>query len=175
MWVTLSLWPFNDLGFYYLGWWDIHKDMLCQQDDKRVSFLVLIRLLERSSKSKRIPGRPLHSLECAARHRVAEWDWWRMYKATGSLMAAYYTGFLQHERLCMSFSRTHFRPQYHYRKLTGIRGFLWQNQQLSSLQWLPQDGSLCQEKSYLVLRTRWLWHMRLCRGCVFVTVATVRM
>lgn len=58
----LSPRPSNDLDFYYLGWWDIHKETLCQQDGKHVSCSVLMCLLERSFKSNSASGSPLCSL-----------------------------------------------------------------------------------------------------------------
>ncbi len=53
--------PSNGSDFYYLGWWDIHKEMFCQQDGKHVSLSVLMCLLERSLKSNRASGSPLCS------------------------------------------------------------------------------------------------------------------
>lgn len=154
--------PLNDSDFYYLGWWDIHKETLCQQDGKHVSRSVLMCLLESSLKSNRASGIPL----CSPRgHRLASSGWlWGMLGVSGSLMAAYYIGFLQQSH--MNICACHFQwptsgPRYHYRKLSGIRGCLWRYQQLGSTQWLPQGGE-----------SR-LWYMWLCRRKVSGTVLCV--
>lgn len=40
----LSPRPSNGSDFYYLGWWDVHKEMVCQQDGKCISLPVLVWL-----------------------------------------------------------------------------------------------------------------------------------
>ena len=135
--ISSSLRPSNGLDFYYLGWWDIHKEMLCQQDGKHVSCSVPVFLLERSLKNNRSSGSslPLHLY-------ISPWgNWWGMCGATGSLMAAYYIGFLQqsHMNICACyFQWPSSGPRYHSRKLLGIRGCLWRYRQLRSTQWLPR-------------------------------------
>lgn len=139
----LSPRPSNGSDFYYLGWWDIHKETLCQQDGKHVSRSVLVCFLERSLKSNRALGSPLCSSGYAVWHHLAGGNWWGMRGVTGSLMAVYYIGFLQQSH--MNICACHFQwptsgPQYHYRKLSGIRSCLWRYQQLGYTQWLPQGG-----------------------------------
>lgn len=153
----LSPRPSNSFDFYYLGWWDIHKETVYQQDAKHVSSSVLMCPLERSLKSNRASGSPLCSPGDTVWHHLAGGNWWGMFGVTGSFMAAYYIGFLQqsHMNICACyFQWPTSGPQYLYRKLSGIRGSLWQYQQLGSPQCLPQIGELqlCHRKVYLALR-----------------------
>ena len=78
------------------------KETLCQQDGKHVSGSVLMCLLERSLKSNRACGSPLCSPGEAVWHHLAGGNWWGTHGVTGSLMAAYYIGFLQqsHVNIC---------------------------------------------------------------------------
>lgn len=53
--------PSNASDFYYLGWWDVHKETICQQDGKHVPHSVPVCLfffLLRSLKSNRASGKP---------------------------------------------------------------------------------------------------------------------
>lgn len=53
-----SLRPSNALDFYYQGWWDIHKETICQQDGKHVFCSFPVCFLERSLKNYRASGIP---------------------------------------------------------------------------------------------------------------------
>lgn len=103
---ALSPRPSNGSDFYYPGWWDIHKETLCQHDGKRVSPSVLIRLLERSLKSNRASGSPLCSRGDAVWHHLAGGNWWRMHGCDRFIILVS-CNFLPHEHLCMSFPMTH--------------------------------------------------------------------
>lgn len=105
--------PSNGSHFYYLGWWDIHKERICQQDGKHVSRSVLMCLLERSLKSNRASGIPLSVHR--GRRGLASSGWGELVGNArcdrfidGSLLY-WFPATEPIEHLCMSFSMTHLR------------------------------------------------------------------
>lgn len=125
----LSPRPSNGSDFYYLSWWDVHKEMVCQQDGKCISLPVLVWLFKREAhRVIELEGAFSVHWGVIVWHHLAGGNWRGMCSVTGSLMEVYYISFLQ--RIHMNICACHFYwptwgPQFHYRKLSGC---LWWHQ-----------------------------------------------
>lgn len=120
----------------FITWADGTSIKRCSASKMANTFLAQsFCLFERSLESNRTSGNPWWSTGDAVLHLIAGGTCWGMHDVTGSLMTAYFIGFLQQS--LMNICVCHFQwpnswPQYHYRNLSGITGSLW---------WYLQSGS----------------------------------